>query len=97
MCVCSLNYPAWKAHALCYIAISGLSGSTAFSTLSHEWHDFQKKKKVIEHKIGVQSFSESLNIKWAFGVSLQLLSETFLVLRRIQPDTVTNLHISVFM
>jgi len=30
--------------------------------------------------------------KWAFGISLQLLSETFLILRRMQQDTVTNFH-----
>jgi hypothetical protein len=28
VCVCSLGHPTWKAHALCYIVIFGLSGCT---------------------------------------------------------------------
>ena len=47
-----------------HIAICGLSDY--FSTLSHKWHDLKKKKL--------------LNIKCAFGFSLQLLLETFLIL-----------------
>jgi hypothetical protein len=43
-----------------------------FFALSHKWHNFQKK--IIAHHI-------------CFYFSLQLLSETFLVLRRIQWDT----------
>jgi hypothetical protein len=30
VCVCSLSYPAFKAHAPCYIVTCGLSGSTVF-------------------------------------------------------------------
>jgi len=30
VCVCSLSYPARKAHAPCYTAICGLYSSTAF-------------------------------------------------------------------
>ena len=45
-----------------------------FSTLSHKRYDFQKKKL--------------LNIKRVFRFSLQLLFETFLILRSIQRDTV---------
>jgi hypothetical protein len=30
LCVCSLSYPARKAHAPCYILICGLSGPTSF-------------------------------------------------------------------
>ena len=37
------------------IVISGLSGSTVFSTLSHKRHDFQEK--CIEHKMCVLVFS----------------------------------------
>jgi len=33
-----------------HIAIRSLSGSIYFSTLSHTWHDF-RKKKVTEYKI----------------------------------------------
>ena len=35
-----------------------------------------------------------LNIKCVFWLSLQLLSVTFLTLRRIQWDTITNVHMS---
>ena len=38
-----------------------------FSTISHKWHDFRGKKL--------------LNIKFTFLFSLQLLSETVLILR----------------
>ena len=33
VCVCSLSYPACKAHALCFIFICGLSGSTVFLSI----------------------------------------------------------------
>ena len=46
-----------------------------FFTLSRKQHDFQKK--IIAHQI------------WIF-FPLQLLSETFLVLRRIQLDIIVN-------
>jgi len=55
-----------------------------FSTLSHKWHDFRKKKVL-------------LNTKCVFWFSLQLLSEIFLILRRNKRDAVINLRISVAM
>ena len=58
-CVCSLSYPACKAHTPCYIVICGLSGSTAFSTLSHKRHDF--RKYIIDHKIGILIFSTTFD------------------------------------
>jgi len=54
-----------------------------FSTLTLKRHDFRKKKL--------------LTIKCLFWFSLQLLSEIFLVVRRIQRDIVINVHIAVFM
>jgi hypothetical protein len=58
-------------HAMCkrHIAICGLSSLQYFSTLSHKHHYFQKK--VIEHKMCAL-------------FCLQLLSHTFLMIRRIQ-------------
>jgi hypothetical protein len=50
-----------------------------FFTLSHDRHDFGGKKKLY-------------GIKCVFWFSLQLLSETFLILRRIQRDIITNVH-----
>jgi hypothetical protein len=39
VCVCSLSYSAWKANAP-YCLCPAVQN---FSTLSHKWHDFQKK------------------------------------------------------
>ena len=39
-----------------HIVICGLYGATSFSTLSHKWQDF-RKKKVIDPKIPVLNFS----------------------------------------
>jgi hypothetical protein len=62
-----------------YIVICGLSGATVSFTLSHKRHDF--RKNVIEHKMRVLIFSTSL-------------SQTFLILRRIQRDII-NVHRSL--
>ena len=52
-----------------------------FSTLSHRCHNFRKKKKL-------------LNIKYVFLVSLQLLSETFFILRITERDMIKNVYCS---
>jgi hypothetical protein len=52
-----------------------------FSTLSHKQHDFLKKK-VFKHKMCVLNFSTNL-------------FETFLILRRIHRDIITNVHRSL--
>ena len=52
-----------------------------FSTLSHKRHDFRGGGGGgNEHK------------KRVFFLSLQILSETFLILKRIQRDTITNVR-----
>jgi hypothetical protein len=40
-CVCSLSYPACKAHAPYFIAICDLSVSAVFFTISHNQHNFR--------------------------------------------------------
>jgi hypothetical protein len=50
-----------------------------FSTLSHKWHNFQEKEKL-------------LNIKYVFCFSVQLLFETVLILRRFLQDITINVH-----
>ena len=47
-----------------------------FSTLSHKRHDFRKKKKNL------------LNTKCVFFFSIQILSETFLILKRNERDMI---------
>jgi len=49
LCVCSISYPAFKAHALCCIVICGLSGSTTFSRGNNT-----------EHKMCVLIFSTAI-------------------------------------
>ena len=53
-CVCSLRYPACKAHAPHYIVICSLSGSTVFF---HIISQTVRLKKIIEHKMCVLVFS----------------------------------------
>ena len=74
VCVCSLMYPAFKACVSCYIVFFCRSGCTFFFTLAHKLHYF--RKKVIERKM--------------FWFFVQILPETFLILRRMQRDI--NLH-----
>jgi len=66
-------------HAMskCHIILSPVSclALPYFSALAHKWHDFQKK--VTKHKMHVLIF-------------LQLLSETFHTLRRIQCGGIIN-------
>jgi hypothetical protein len=63
-----------------HIVICGLYVSTIFlSTLSHTRHDFREKKKL-------------LNTKCVFRASLQLLSETVLILRRNKRDMIKNVY-----
>jgi len=78
LCVCSLMYPQCKAHAPYNIAICGQSVSTIFFTLSHKRHDFRKKK--------------SYCIWNVFWLSLQVLFETFLNLRRNKRDMIINVY-----
>jgi hypothetical protein len=43
-------YTECSAHGTYYIVICCLSGSTVFLTLSHKWHDFRGKKKLLNKK-----------------------------------------------
>ena len=79
MCVCSLNYSARKAHAPYYTVICDLSGCT-------ELFRFYLINGSILGK-------QLLSIKCVF-FSVQILFETFLILRRVQRDAVLNVHSS---
>jgi hypothetical protein len=62
-----------------YIAVSGLSVSTIFSTLSNKRHDFRGKKL--------------LNLKTSVVIfPIFFSSKTFLIPRRIQPDIIINVY-----
>ena len=65
------------AMRILHIVICGQYGYTVryFSTLSHKRHDF---RKIL------------LNIRYVFWFSVQLLSETFLILRRTERDMITS-------
>jgi hypothetical protein len=66
---------------MCHIILPGVACPVLkyFSTSSHKWHNFWEKL---------------LNIKCVFWFSLQLLSETFLILIIIQGDVIINVHTS---
>ena len=78
VCVCSLSYPACTVHGPYYIVICGLSGSY------HIFFYILINSVIFRNKL--------LNIKYVFWFSLQLLSETFLILRRIKWDTIINVR-----
>ena len=71
----SFVFPACNSYASYCDVIRGPFASTIFFVMSHKRHDF--RKKVIEHKMCVL-------------ISLQPLSKTFLILRKIYRDIVTN-------
>jgi hypothetical protein len=72
---CSLIYPASTACAPSYIVICSLFGCAVFSTLFHTCHDFLKNL---------------WNLKCALWFPFQLLSETYIILRRIQGVIIIN-------
>ena len=77
VCVCSLSYPALKAHTTYFSVICRLSNCTILLHVILKRHDFRNK---------------FLNLERVFWFSLQLLSEIFLITRRIQLDIVINVQ-----
>ena len=75
-CVCSFSYPACKEHAPYYIVICGLTVSTIFSHIMSQMAQFSEK--ATEHV--------------CFDFLCNFFSESFLILKRIQQDTIINVH-----
>jgi hypothetical protein len=76
--VCSLIYPACKAHAPYYIVSCGLSGLTIFFHIFSQTVWFSERKFLIT--------------KCMFRFSQQFVSEKFPILRSIQRDIIINVH-----
>ena len=74
--MCSLSYPARNGHALYYIVTRGLSGSTVYFHIISQMPRLKKK----------------LNKQSEFLFSLNLLSETFLIVRRTERDMTRNVY-----
>ena len=76
VCICSLRYPACNALAPLFSSVA-CPAIQCFSTLYQKRHDFRKLL---------------LNTKCVFRVSLQLLPETFFILRRTERDMIKNVY-----
>jgi hypothetical protein len=76
VCVCSLRYPACNAYAPYY----HLWPAPLYKIFPH----YLINDMIIEKKL--------LNTKCVFWFSLQLLSETFLILRRTERDMIKNVY-----
>jgi len=82
VCICSLSYAAGNAPAP-YCHLWPDRPYNIFFTLSHKRNDNQKKKKL-------------LNTKRVFRFSLEVLPETFLILKRNGRDIIkTNIGLHV--
>jgi hypothetical protein len=76
MCVCSLRYLAWNAHApYCHLWPAPL-----YSVFPHNLQTARFSK------------NKFLNIKCVFWFSVPLLSETFLILKRTEGDMIKTVH-----
>ena len=78
VCVCVCGLGIGHAIRICHIVIRGLPGQKYFPRLIHATI-IERKKKL-------------LNTKCVFWLSLQPLSETFLILRRTERDTINNVY-----
>ena len=78
MCLC---FPVYKSHLSCVVLYCHLWPGRLYHIFIH-W--------LINDTIFCLDGGELLHIKGVFWFSLQLLSETFLILRRIQWDIITN-------
>ena len=78
VCVCSLNYPRCNAHApYCHLWPVRLYNSSPHYLINGT---ILEQKKISNWK------------KYVVWFSLQLLSETFLILRRIEQDMINNVY-----
>ena len=78
VCVCNLCFPACKGHEPVTVLSVTCLAIPYFPTLSHHRHDFRGGGGTIEHKMCMLIF-------------LQILSQTFLILRRIHRGFTINI------
>ena len=76
---CKLRYPASNAHALYHLWPANIYKVFPHYLINGTIFEKKKKKKL-------------LNTKCVFWFSLQLLSGTFLILRRTEPDMIKNVY-----
>jgi hypothetical protein len=76
VCVCSLRYPACNAHAPYF--------RLWFVRVYHIFPHYFIKGTIFQREL--------LNIKCVFWFILQIFSETFLIVRRNERDTIKNVH-----
>jgi len=79
VCVCNLNYPAWKRKYHIILSSVACPAVKYCSMLSRKQHDFLKN--ITEHLMCVLIYST-------------FLSEMFLILRKIQRDFIINVETS---
>jgi purine-cytosine permease-like protein len=76
--VALVNQHAQRMRRVIFSSVASLT-LLYFSTLSHKRHDYGERKKL-------------LNIEYVFLFSLQILSATFLILRRTERDIIKNVY-----
>ena len=79
VCVCSLRYPACKAHAQYHISFVACVALSYLSPLSHTRHDFREGEKGTKHNV----------CAWFY---LHLLPATFLIVRSVQRYIIIHVH-----
>ena len=83
MCICNLRYPSCNEHApYCYL----------WSVRLYNIFPTYLTNLIKTYLINLSHKKKLLNIKCGLSVSLQLLSEKFIILRRTEQDMIKNVY-----